>query len=382
MKIGFSCDRKSEHIRRGKSVDERVLDGAASGGGSDRPCVILRSEPPRGATTDALDLDEQVETIARGAHANGLATTVLELSSDLARTREELQRLDPQFVFCLVESFNGSDVLSYIGPALLEELRVPFSGGGSRSFLVTSDKVLAKRMLRARGVRTPDWVAESEESLTAEVAGREYIVKPRCLDASLHIGQDSVVAVSDLVQLRQSLADRRREQGIEFFAEAFVEGREFNVSLLGGKKGCDAFGPAELVFVGYEARGLRHIYGYEAKWRSDSFDYRNVSLRFAGAHGGPLSAELEAMARDCWSLFDLRGWARVDFRVDAGGAPHVIEVNCNPCITRDSSFMVALRHQGFDEAFLVRRLMEDGQTRGNVARDVTSRPTVTGRATI
>jgi D-alanine-D-alanine ligase len=367
MRIGFTCDLKNEHLRRGKSADERVLGGAASGGGSDGPCVILRSEPQREATTDAFDLDDQAETIAHGAHANGLATTVLELSSDLAHTREELQRLDPRFVFCLVESFNGSDVLSYIGPALLEELRVPFSGGGSHSFFLTSDKVLAKRMLRARGVRTPDWVAESEESLTIDIAGREYIVKPRCLDASLHIGQDSVIEVSDLVQLRQSLADRRREHGIEFFAEAFVKGREFNVSLLGSKKGCDAFDPAELVFEGYEARGLRHIYGYEAKWRSDSFDYQNVFLRFTGAHGGPLSAEIEAMARDCWSLFGLRGWARVDFRVDDGGAPHVIEVNCNPCITKYSSFMLALRHHGFDEAFLVRRLMEDGRTRYDVA---------------
>lgn len=333
----------------------------------DRPCGILCSETAAEATADALDLAEQAQTIVRGARACGLATTILKLFSDLDQTREELRRLDPPFVFCLVESFNGSDVLSYIGPELLEELRIPFSGGGSQAFRQTSDKVTAKRMLRAYGVSTPDWVAVGEKSLTTDIAGRKYIIKPRYLDASLHIGQGSVVEVADPAQLQPFLADRQREHGIEFFAEAFIDGREFNVSLLGGKNGCDAFDPAQIVFAGYEERGLRHIYGYEAKWRPDSFEYRNISLRFTGAQGDWLSEELKAMAQACWSLFGLRGSARVDFRVDGGGTPHVIEVNCNPCITKDSSFMLALRHHGLDESFLVRRLMEDGQTRYDIA---------------
>ena len=51
----------------------------------------------------------------------------------------------------------------------------------------------------------------------------------------------------------------------------------------------------------------------------------------------------QALARDCWSLFGLRGYVRVDFRVDDAGQPWILEVNTNPCLSPDAGFVAALK---------------------------------------
>jgi D-alanine-D-alanine ligase len=52
------------------------------------------------------------------------------------------------------------------------------------------------------------------------------------------------------------------------------------------------------------------------------------------------------MALRCWKLFDLKGYARVDFRVDQEGRPWILEVNANPCLSPDAGFSAAALRAG------------------------------------
>ena len=45
--------------------------------------------------------------------------------------------------------------------------------------------------------------------------------------------------------------------------------------------------------------------------------------------------ELRDISEKCWKHFNLRGYARIDFRVDKQGKPWVLEINANPCINPD-----------------------------------------------
>jgi D-alanine-D-alanine ligase len=42
-----------------------------------------------------------------------------------------------------------------------------------------------------------------------------------------------------------------------------------------------------------------------------------------------------------WDGFDLRGWARIDYRVDADLNPFVVDVNANPDLSLDAGFLAA-----------------------------------------
>jgi D-alanine-D-alanine ligase len=167
---------------------------------------------------------------------------------------------------------------------------------------------------------------------------------------------DSVLAGLAPAEVGERLAQRAARTGRPCFAEQFIEGREFNLALLAGP---ELLPPAEIEFSAYPPDKPR-IVGHRAKWQSDSFEYHNTPRRFDfAAADGPLLDELRELARQCWTLFRLRGWARVDFRVDAAGKPWILEVNANPCLSPDAGFAAALQQASipYDEA--IQRILED-----------------------
>jgi D-alanine-D-alanine ligase len=100
--------------------------------------------------------------------------------------------------------------------------------------------------------------------------------------------------------------------------------------------------------------------GYAAKWDEAAAEYRQTprTFRFPSSDR-PLLDELQALARRCWSVFDLRGYARVDFRVDEDGQPWILEINVNPCLSPDAGFAAALAEQGLTIDDAVQRIIED-----------------------
>jgi D-alanine-D-alanine ligase len=144
------------------------------------------------------------------------------------------------------------------------------------------------------------------------------------------------------------------------FAEAFVEGREFNLSVLAGPQGPQVLPPAEIRFEGFGADQPR-IVGYRAKWDANSHEYHHTPRSFEfGAEDGPLLDRLQALALQSWQLFGLRGYARIDFRVDNQGQPWILEINANPCLSPDAGFAAALREAGIDFTQAVKRIIADG----------------------
>jgi D-alanine-D-alanine ligase len=135
------------------------------------------------------------------------------------------------------------------------------------------------------------------------------------------------------------LADRL---GGECLAEPYVDGREINLSLLETAAGLRVLPPAEIEFVDFPP-GKPHIGGYAAKWDEGSFESVHTPRRFDFPEADQaLLQRLAEIARHCWAALGLRGWARVDFRVDGRGRPWVLEVNANPCLAADAGFQAAL----------------------------------------
>ena len=282
------------------------------------------------------ELDFEPETLATGL--------------DLASLERTLHELAPAVVVNLVESLEGRGRLVHLVPALLGSLGLPFTGCSASALTLSSDKPLAKRLLAAAGVRTPATFAPGARS------GR-WIVKSVWEHASLGLDDGAIVAAASAAQ---TIERRRAEHGGDWFAEEFVPGRELNVALLAERSGPRALPVAEIRFDTFPADKPR-IVGYAAKWDTDSFEYRNTPRSFDVEP--ELAASLRRVALDCWALFRLDGYARVDFRVDERGTPWVLEVNANPCLSPDAGFAAALAEAGIGYEAAIARLIDDALER-------------------
>lgn len=126
---------------------------------------------------------------------------------------------------------------------------------------------------------------------------------------------------------------------------------------------------AEIIFRDFPAQKPRLV-GYRAKWDEPSFEYRNTVRRFVDEHEeSVLCAALRQIASRCWDIFRLRGYARVDFRVDADGRPWVLEVNANPCLSADAGFAAALEQADISIDDAIRRIIAHAWRAATEARE-------------
>lgn len=296
---------------------------------------------------DELDVLVQAKHVREGLADLGHAVESLPVDIGLAALRHRLSTDRPDCVFNLVESLDGTDARIVDVPRLLDELRVPYTGCSAAALAATNHKVHAKQWLREAGLPTPDWATLCSGELTPP-----YIVKAIEEHASIGLSAKSVVTTSDLPTAIR-IGDPSR------FAESFVDGREFNVSLLAGPDGPEVLPLAEIDFSEFEPGRVR-IVDYAAKWDQSSFAYHHTPRRFlATCEDVPLASHIQELCIISWNLFQLHGYARVDFRVDRQGNPWILEVNCNPCLAPDAGFAAALAEAGIAWPEALSRILSD-----------------------
>lgn len=328
--------------------------------------AILHDAIPPGARADELDALDQARAVAGVLEARGARTETLPLDLDLERGRERLRALGPDVVFNLVESLGGHARLIHLAPALFEALGLPYTGCSAEATFVSSNKPLAKRLLRQAGLPTAPAFTREQLRAGVEVPPGRWIVKSAWEHASVGLDEDSVLEAGDAGTLLRELERRLPALGGEGFVEAFLPGRELNLGLLEGPPGEGPLElpPIEIEFQDWPADKPR-VVGFRAKWATGSFEYDHTVRRldFAPADA-PLLEEARRLARASWDLFRLSGWARVDLRADEAGRPFVLEVNANPCLTPDAGFSAGLRAARIDYGDAIERIVEAALRRG------------------
>jgi len=308
------------------------------------------SEQP---TVDELDVLDQVTTVEKALDELGLAHERTWVDLNLQQLVDQLKGAPEGIAFNLVEGLNNNGSLVYFIPALLESLNYPVTGNPSDALFLTTQKPLAKKRMQSMGIPTPRWWAADNPFVPDP--DQLYMVKPSQEDASVGIQDENVFYGSNLDILKTFY----NRWGYHFFIEEFISGREFNISMLGGPKGPEVLPPAEILFQNFPA-GKPTIVGYSAKWDETTFEYQNTVRTFQFPESDRLLLEkLNNICLKCWSAFNLRGYARVDFRIDSDNQPYVLEVNANPCISPDSGFYQAALRSGYSFTEVVQRIIND-----------------------
>ncbi|MEQ9561676.1 MAG: hypothetical protein RLN69_04085 [Woeseiaceae bacterium] len=302
------------------------------------------------ARPDEIDALVQVEQVSEAIRKLGWRVNSLPVDLNLDAALAGIREHVPSCVFNLVESLGGDGRMIHFLPALLGTAGIPFTGADADAIYRSSQKLLAKELMRSHGIATPDSFTGQDVPVDSTAT---WIVKSVWEHASFGMDDGCVVNGSD--KARRRIAESETMYGGEWFAEKFVDGREFNISVMEHDGQPYILPIAEMTFVDYP-KGKPRIVGYAAKWDENAPEYRATCRVFPSLDESERSRLLD-IVQQCWRSFGLRGYARIDVRLDANGNPWVLEINANPCLSRDAGFAAAALQAGMSFEKLIERIV-------------------------
>lgn len=323
--------------------------------------VVAHNPVGEDAPEDERDVLVQVQEVSNALKVLGFDPVSVPFELCGNTFKESMQQLNPACIFNLVESVDGDARLIHLAPAYFDHLGIPFTGASDQAMLITTNKVLSKKLMALNHIPTPAWIVPGHEPVLMPDFPGTYIIKAFWQEASVGIDRASIVTAENPEELEHLIQQRSHQLGFECFAEQYIEGREFNISLLARDGGPCILPVSEIRF--HLSEDTPNIVDYQAKWHQESEEYQGTVRCFDfPAHDSTLIEALDSIALACWKCFELKGYNRVDFRVDSQGRPFVLEINANPCISPDSGFVASAQQAGLTYPMIVERILLDAIT--------------------
>ena len=268
---------------------------------------------------------EAVEAVQEALLGLGYGVVKIPLTPPLPRAQERLAALKADLAFNLFEGFAGHPETEAEIAEILTVLKVPFTGCPAGALNLALDKAKTKAFLKSAGINTPDFQLLRPEMLSSFRLSYPCIVKPRREDASHGLSAQNVV--NDFASLEKQVTAVSRYYGGQALVEHFIEGREFNVTVLG-----DTVLPvSEIDYSSLE--GVPNLLTFAAKWQPDSDYFKGTKVVCPAEIGDRERENINQTALKVFGLLGCRGYARVDMRLDGAGKLNVIEANPNPDIS-------------------------------------------------
>ncbi len=220
--------------------------------------------------------------------------------------------------------------------ALFDLCGVRYTGTGPLGSALAMDKDLSKRLFRAAGVSTPDWLMAPAGAAEVEARlGYPVIVKPSKQGST--VGLTLVRTGADLAP---AIAEAFRYDD-EVMIEAFIAGRELTVGILGD----------EALPIG-EIIPKHELYDYECKYTKGM-----AVEEFPARLDGAVAAMVQDQAVRAFRALKLRGYARIDFRLSDSGGCFCLEANTLPGMTELSLIPQAAAAAGISFPDLCERIV-------------------------
>jgi D-alanine-D-alanine ligase len=324
---------------------------------------IAYNETDQELDTDPLDVISEVAVkqealdVFAAAEETGHEPSLLPIRNFPADILK-LSEVCPDVIFNLCEGFRGKAYHEMHLAGVWELLDIPYTGNTSLTLGLAQDKVLTKKLLESRKIPTPLYQVFSKPP---ENTFMEYplIVKPASEDASLGINQDSVIHDFKSLQDRVRILSRKYNQPV--LVEKYIEGREFNISVLGGNPS-KVLPVSEISFTALDP-GQPKITCYEAKWLPDHPLYKKTPPVCPAKVSTELEERLKDIAMQVFKLLHGRDYGRIDVRVDARERIFVLEFNPNPDISVGAGFANAVKASGMTYPEFVNHMIENAINR-------------------
>lgn len=323
---------------------------------------------------DDLDSEETIQAISSALEADGHRVTFLEGNVTLY---DNLRKVKPDICFNICEGHFGDGREAQV-PAMLEMLRVPYTGSQVLTLALALDKPMTKRVLAYHGLPTPPFQTfeRLDEPLDPDLQFPLF-VKPSREGTGMGVSAESIVR--DEGQLRTQLRRIFERYDEAALVERFIEGREVTVGVIGNlispvarripedeeapriSRGLHFFPPLEVDMAAYPAEE-GGVYTSRIKVEmAHEFHYLcPAPLR------GELVEELDWLTAATFRVTGCLDVARVDFRLDAnhGDKPYILEVNPLPGLNPHySDLCIEAAADGWHYEELVNRILEEAAER-------------------
>ncbi len=283
---------------------------------------------------------------------------------ELRPIRDEIRNWQPNIVFNLLEQFHGETAYDQNVVSYLELLRVPYTGCNPRGLMLARGKALSKKLLAYHRIPVPAFAVFpiGRKTVRPKRLNFPLIVKSVSEDASLGIAQASVVDTDEKLVERVKFVHERI--GTDAIAEAYIEGRELYVSVLGNTR-LRVLPIWELEFGELRAGQLR--IATERIKHDPEYQQRRGILQGPAEDLSPeLVTRIRQTAKRICRVLEIDGYARIDFRLADDGTPYFLEANPNPDIALSEEVAQAALYDGISYPQLLNRIMQLGIARAHV----------------
>jgi D-alanine-D-alanine ligase len=308
----------------------------------------LRTEEEKPTEADVLaclrKLGHEVETLA--------------VYDEVKAVFDKMESFKPDVVFNLCETFFSDRAHEPNIPALLELMKVPYTGAGPDALMLCKDKALAKKLLAFHRIRVARFIVSSRERPLRRLGRFSYpaFVKPVGEEASDGIARASLAKNEEEALERARFLHERFE--CDALIEEYVDGRELYLGVLGNKR-LTVFPPREIFFGQPPDDDAPRFATAKAKW-DDSY---RKKWKIRNGPAGPLPAGLERklaeLARRVYRILHIRGLGRIDARLTSGGEVVVIEANPNPSLAKEDDYAQAAAQVGIGYEALIQKILEN-----------------------
>ncbi|MBL9038519.1 MAG: hypothetical protein JNG84_08415 [Archangium sp.] len=311
-------------------------------------------------------------SVAAALRTLGHRVTIVPLDRRAAKQLQRVTRGNTDLVFNLCDTVGAEGRLAPLVPSVLEAAGVPVVGADQFGLAVSKRKHDVKALLEREGLPTPKYqVIEGDPRRFTLQLEAPVILKLTAEHSSIGIDATSVCFTEAEVRTRAGALLKRFRQPV--LVEEFVQGREFYISLAGDP--LRALPMMEHTFE-HLPDGFIHIRTFDVKWFNDPSKAKRARIdpRWSAPvpHRRPRVPwegtldDLPAVCARALAVTGGRDWGRVDFRIDRGGVPMLIDVTPNTYLGTSAPCVKAAAELGLSYDAFVGSIFDGARRRAAV----------------
>lgn len=282
----------------------------------------------------------------------------LGVADDLGVLRNAIQEFNPHITFNLLEEFHGVGVYDQHVVSYLELMKRRYTGCNPRGLMLAHDKALSKKILAFHRIPVPDFAVfpMGQKVRKPKRLGFPLLVKSLTEEGSEGIAQASVV--TDEKQLGERAAFVHEQLRTDAIAEAFIEGRELYVGVLGNRR-LQTLPVWELKFTKMPD-DVPRIATSKVKWDLEYQKKRGIVYEAAKKLPEGVETRINRICKRAYRALNLTGYARMDLRLTPEGKLSLLEANPNPQLSFGDEFAESAETAGISYDQLLQRILNLG----------------------